>query len=481
MKKLENTYATLPGALFALQHPVPVKKPELILWNHDLALQLNLPFFNYPKEELASIFAGNQLLEGSIPLAQAYAGHQFAHFTMLGDGRAILLGEISDPDGQRYDIQLKGSGVTPYSRGGDGRATLSAMLREYLLSEAVHSLGISTSRSLAVVGTGETVYRLNQEKGAILTRIMKSHIRIGTFQYASHFQSQKVLQALTSYTLQRLYPESADTKNPALSLLSEVMKQQIDLIIEWLRVGFIHGVMNTDNTSISGETFDYGPSAFMNYYSPLATFSSIDQHKRYAFGNQASILQWNLYRLAEALLPLIQEDTHQAIEQANATLEAFSAIYQTKYHQMMKNKLGILDEDDSDKNLIDSLLRWMEKNQADYTNTFVELQNPGLIKSKDFPDPAFEAWKERWLVRIGGENHIPAKSRELMKKYNPSLIPRSNRVEEALSLATDKGDFSLFNQLLESLKQSYTLDTYSPLMEPPSRDFDQRYKTFCNT
>lgn len=478
---LENSYATLPGSLYTLQSPKPVKNPELVLWNSELVHELNLPFHNLSKEELAAIFSGNQNLEGSIRLAQAYAGHQFGHFTMLGDGRALLLGEVIGLDRERYDIQLKGSGVTPYSRGGDGLATLSAMLREYLMSEALYYLGVPSSRSLAVVTTGEPVYRLNQEKGAILTRVMRAHLRIGTFQYASHFQSKEVLQELISYTIQRLYPEITDASNPALSLLAKVMERQIKLIVEWLRVGFIHGVMNTDNTSISGESFDYGPGAFMSYYRPSATFSSIDASKRYAFGNQGPILEWNLYRLAEALLPVIHEESAEAIQLAETTLKPFSAIFQSQYLQMMKNKLGIVGEDKSVTELMERLLRWMEGSQVDYTNTFLELLSPGITHSKDYQDPLLDHWKKDWLRRIQGENELPNESITLMKKNNPSIIPRPNQVEKALSLATERSDFSLFCHLLESIKNSEAGSQYSELMEPPTREYDQRYKTFCNT
>jgi uncharacterized protein YdiU (UPF0061 family) len=480
MKKLENTYATLPETLFTYQKPVPVIKPELILWNSELADSLNIHFQDYSKIDLASIFSGNQLLDGSIPLAQAYAGHQFAHFTMLGDGRAILLGEHIDSKGQSWDIQLKGSGVTPYSRGGDGRATLHAMLREYLFSEAMFYLHIPTSRSLAVVSTGEPVYRLNQEKGAILTRVMKSHIRIGTFQYASHLASKEALEELTAYTIHRLYPQSAQAPNPALSLLSEVMNQQIRLIVDWLRVGFIHGVMNTDNVSISGESFDYGPASFMNYYSPFAATSSIDTHKRYAFSKQPTMLQWNLYRLAEALLPIIHDDSTQAIKLAEEILEPFSNLFESQYLTMLKNKLGILGEEEGDKDLIDRLLRWMESKQADYTNTFVSLIYPRITTQDTDHDSEFEAWRRDWFLRIKGEKGFED-SIDLMELNNPRIIPRSHVVEEALNKATDQGDFTLFTKLLEALQQTYSIKTFSIFMEPPSREFDQRYKTYCNT
>jgi uncharacterized protein YdiU (UPF0061 family) len=480
MKKLENTYATLPGSLFTFQKPVTVIKPELILWNSELSELLNLSIPDSSQTELASTFSGNQLLDGSIPLAQAYAGHQFAHFTMLGDGRAIFLGEHIDSKGQRWDIQLKGSGVTPYSRGGDGRATLHAMLREYLFSEAMFYLHIPTSRSLAVVSTGEPVYRLNQEKGAVLTRVMKSHIRIGTFQYASHLASKKALEELTSYTILRLYPRSVQSPNPALSLLSEVMNQQIRLIVDWLRVGFIQGVMNTDNTSISGESFDYGPASFMNYYSPFATTSSIDTQKRYAFSKQPSMLQWNLYRFAEALLPIIHDDPTKAIKLAEDTLDPFSSLFESQYLTMLKNKLGIFGEDDGDKNLIDRLLRLMESKQADYTNTFVSLMYPGTSNQDTDHDFEFEAWRKDWLFRIEGERGSED-SLHLMELNNPRIIPRSHVVEEALNKAVVEGDFTLFTKLLEALQQTYTLNTFSTFMEPPSREFNQRYKTYCNT
>jgi uncharacterized protein YdiU (UPF0061 family) len=321
--QIENTYAKLPAAFFTLQQPVPVAKPAIVFFNERLANDLGLGFLNEEEENIAGYFSGNKIPEGAQPLAQAYAGHQFGHFTMLGDGRAILLGEQIDPRGKRFDIQLKGSGQTPYSRRGDGRATLYSMLREYLISESMYHLGIPTTRSLSVVSTGEKVYREEVHNGAVLTRTANSHIRVGTFEYARRFCSAEDLRALTNYTIQRHYPEITDTDNPALELLKAVMHKQIDLMVNWMRVGFIHGVMNTDNMSIAGETIDYGPCAFMNAYNPRTVFSSIDTRGRYAFGNQPYIAQWNLTVFASALLPIISENQQKAVDLVKEVIEGF--------------------------------------------------------------------------------------------------------------------------------------------------------------
>jgi len=329
----DNTYLALPGELFTVCPPTPVSQPQLVAFNDSLANELGLSTSNIQPDELADIFSGNVLPEGAASLAQAYSGHQFGHFSRLGDGRALLLGEQITPDGRRYDLQLKGSGPTPYSRRGDGLATLSAMLREYLISEAMHALGIPTTLSLAVVVTGEPVYREQVQPGAVLTRVAKSHIRVGTFEHISQFSSVETLKVFTEYVLKRHYPELLQTENPVLSFLQKVIEKQTDLIVSWMRVGFIHGVMNTDNMAVSGETIDYGPCAFMNAYKPETVFSSIDTGGRYAFGNQPEMALWNLTRLAESLLPLIDTDIKKAIAKAEDVLNSFQHLFEHKLPQ----------------------------------------------------------------------------------------------------------------------------------------------------
>ncbi len=478
---LENSYASLSKKLYTLLHPVPVKKPKLIVFNESLAHSLSLDLSDYSSQELAQIFAGNKIFPGTTPLAQAYAGHQFTHFTTLGDGRAILLGEQVLPNGDRFDIQLKGSGVTPYSRGGDGRATLKSMLREYLMSESLHHLGVSSSRSLAVTCTGEAVYREKKEHGAVLARIMKSHIRIGTFQYVANFLPRQDLQKFTQYCIDRLYPQISSSDNPPLALLEAVMHEQIKLIINWMRIGFIHGVMNTDNTSISGESFDYGPCSFMNYYNPYATFSVIDAYKRYAFHHQPHILLWNLYRFAETLIPLISEDEAKAIDLTYSVLNPYENIFNESYLQMMRNKLGILDKKESDLKLVQDLLQCMYKSQSDYTNTFIELMYPGTLGEPNFYDEDFLSWQTEWKKRVSGANILPPQSLEIMKNNNPILIPRSHRIEQALDQAQEGGNLELFHSLNEDLQNPYDFNGYSQAMDPPSKNFDKNYKTHCNT
>lgn len=467
-----HTYATLPTDFFTALLPEKVKAPKLFCYNHDLAHSLGIQHDDLNQEALAEYFSGNALFDDAYPIAFAYAGHQFGYFNRLGDGRALLLGEIIDPKGKRYDIQLKSSGPTPYSRGGDGRGTLSAMLREYLISEAMFHLGIKTTRSLAVVETGEEVIREKPHRGAILTRVARSHIRVGTFEYAKAYGTQSSRSALLDYTLKREYPHLKDNPHKALAFLHEVMEGQIALIVDWMRVGFIHGVMNTDNMSISCETIDYGPCAFMNVYDPKTVFSSIDKRGRYCFGNQPFIGRWNLSVLADALLPLIDDDPDKAIEMASEVLEEYIPLYEQTYDAMMGKKLGLETVEKEDKELFLALLELMHTQGLDYTNTFALL---GLEDHAPFiaSGNGLKEWYVRWEKRVDDTT----KAKALMRSYNPRVIPRNHLVEEVL-LACQEGNAKPFYTLLEMLKTPY--DSDKALQSIPC-GFDERYKTFCGT
>lgn len=477
--QLDNTYLTLPPGLYSLQGPVPVAKPEIVYFNDSLANDLGLGFLNKEKESIAGYFSGNTIPDGAEPLAQAYAGHQFGHFTMLGDGRAILLGEQVDPGGKRFDIQLKGSGQTPYSRRGDGRGTLYSMLREYLISEAMHHLGIPTTRSLAVISTGEKVYREEIHKGAVLTRTSASHIRVGTFEYVRNFCSPEDLQSLTSYTIQRHYPEITDTDNPALELIKAVMHKQIDLVVNWMRVGFIHGVMNTDNMSIAGETIDYGPCAFMNAYNPKTVFSSIDIHGRYAFGNQPHIAHWNLTVFARSLLPLISENQEKAVQLAQETINGFQHIYTEKWHSMMFGKLGIIHPTDKDKDLVDELLAFMETNSVDYTQVFLDLKDNEERSVPIFKQEEFKHWQQKW-ENAQLRDASKAQALERMDKQNPKVIPHNHWVENVLEAAVE-GNLAPMNQLLGMLSKPYDKHPDGLQFQQKPEGFDEAYQTFCGT
>ena len=477
----DNSYSRLPHAMLSKLVPTPVRKPELVIFNNELSNELGLDFSTINKDNIASLLSGNLLPKGSDAIAQAYAGHQFGHFTILGDGRAIVIGEHITPKNERVDIQYKGSGQTPYSRGGDGRAALGPMLREYIISESMFALNIPTTRSLAVVKTGENVIRETPLPGAILTRIAASHIRVGTFQYAAVSGDLKILKTLVNYTIDRHYPNLRETKNSTLNLLNAVMEKQINLVTNWMRVGFIHGVMNTDNMSISGETIDYGPCAFMNTYKPETVFSSIDHNGRYAYFNQPGITKWNLLKFAETLLPLIDEDQNKAIEAAEHVINNFSLIYEKKWLEMMKKKLGLLGENTQDKNLINNLLLWMNKNKADYTNTFISLMNKNILKEKLFQDKDFLEWYKQWQQRLKINKENIELSLRLMRTNNPLVIPRNHKVEESLEAASNNNDFSLVKNLLQILKNPYEENPIiSDYQKPPlpSKDI---YQTFCGT
>ncbi len=478
---LDNSYADLPESFFTSLNPTPVRSPKLIILNHSLATSLGLNVQKLQSADSVAVFSGNRIPEGASPLAQAYAGHQFEHFTMLGDGRALLLGEQVTPEGERVDIQLKGSGRTPYSRGGDGRAGLGPMLREYIISEAMHALGIPTNRSLAVVTTGESVIRETDQPGAILTRVATSHLRVGTFQYAAKWGTVEELRVLADYTLQRHFPNVVDDDNRYLSLLQEVIKRQAALIAKWQLVGFVHGVMNTDNMSISGETIDYGPCAFMDVYDPATVFSSIDMQGRYAYGNQPPIAGWNLARFAETLLPLLHDDQEQAIKLAQDEISDFAKLYHSHWLAGMRAKLGIFNEEAEDETIIEDLLSMMQKYRADYTNTFVALT---FDKSEDtvlFDTEEFTKWHEQWQARLGRQEESKVSSRDLMQNSNPALIPRNHRVEAALEAAVNQGDYSVMERLLDVLSSPYAHSPAQAEYATPPEPSSRPYRTYCGT
>ncbi len=474
----DNTYSKLSNTFKENIKPTPVHDPELVILNEGLASTLNLDFSKTDKKKLAEIFSGNAIPEETNTIAQAYAGHQFGHFTMLGDGRAVLLGEHLVNNNNRFDIQFKGSGRTSFSRGGDGRAALGPMLREYVISEAINSLNIPTTRSLAVVKTGEKVVRENLLQGAILTRVASSHLRVGTFQYIAATQNIENLNTLVNYTINRHYPEIKTSNSKALDLLNLVMEKQCQLVINWMRVGFIHGVMNTDNMAISGETIDYGPCAFMDHYDPKTVFSSIDKFGRYAFSNQPPITKWNLARFAECLIPLIDKNEDAAIKLATDLIDNFQNIYEDNWLNMIRDKLGLFGEDKNDKKLINDLFNWMEKNKADYTNTFcnlMDINSDEIYKNKDFID-----WKNEWKKRSELNNSTKEKQIKLMKKNNPTVIPRNHKVEEALAEA-DKGSLDKMKKLLAILKNPYDNQNNIEEYQMPAPSNNEKYQTFCGT
>lgn len=477
----DNSYARLPEAFFTNFNPTPVRSPKLVIFNSPLAISLGLTDQTLQSNHGVAVLAGNQIPESASPLAQAYAGHQFGHFNMLGDGRAILLGEQITPQGERFDIQFKGPGRTPYSRGGDGRAGLGPMLREYIISEAMHALGIPTTRSLAVVTTGESVIRETEQPGAILTRVAASHLRVGTFQYAANMGTVEELRALADYTIERHYPEVKADDNRYLSLLRKVIKRQAELIAKWQLVGFIHGVMNTDNMTISGETIDYGPCAFMDVYDPATVFSSIDREGRYAYGNQPYMGGWNLARFAESLLALLQEDQEQAVELAQEAISEFNKLYHKNWFAGMRAKLGIFNEEEQDESLIEDLLSMMQKNRADYTNTFRALtfdkhEDTGLSGTDEF-----KQWNEKWQTRLSTQEESKTSSLELMRNSNPAVIPRNHRVEEALVAAVKDGDYSVMERLLKALSNPYAHSPEQAEYCTLPAESNLPYRTYCGT
>lgn len=478
--RLEQSYAQLPALFHFAIAPTPVQAPRLVILNRRLAERLGLDADALGGHDGAAIFSGNRLPPGSVPLAQAYAGHQFGHFTQLGDGRAILLGEQITPRGERFDIQLKGSGPTPYSRRGDGRAALGPMLREYIISEAMHGLGIPTTRSLAVAATGETVYRESALPGAVLTRVAASHLRVGTFQWAAAAGDEAALRALVDYTIGRHYPELSGAENPARALLDAVIERQASLIARWMMVGFVHGVMNTDNMAISGETIDYGPCAFMDAYDPATVFSSIDRHGRYAYGNQPAIAQWNLTRFAETLLALLDPVEERAVEIATEALGAFSERYQHHWLAGMRRKLGLFTDEAEDLALIETLLAWMQNAKADFTNSFAGLNETRSVDDKNCADEAFTQWHERWVARLARQPQSAVESGELRRANNPAFIPRNHLVENALA-AAQQNDLSVLEQLMEVLVEPYDHERQAPEYRQPDPSGAAGYQTFCGT
>lgn len=475
----DHSYSKLPEALFSPQQPKAFKNASLVIFNHQLAqtLGLNIDAF---EDVAGEVLSGRLLSENAWPIAQAYAGNQFGHFARLGDGRAILLGEHVLSDKQRVDIQLKGAGPTPYSRSGDGLAALAPMLREYLMSEAMHALGVPTTRSLSVVLTGEVVYRSEPLSGAVLARVAASHIRVGTFQYAAAINSPQVLKALADYTIARHFPEIKQQANQYLALLEAVIDKQASLIAQWMQLGFIHGVMNTDNMSIPGETIDYGPCAFMNAYSPKTVFSSIDQQGRYAFGNQPMIGEWNLTRFAESLLSLIDEDQDEAIRLASECLDQYQNKFRCDWLKGMRQKLGLFNAEAEDLSLVEDLLMLMYKHQADYTNTFRHLNQPAKFITTLSGDGGFKNWVTQWHARLSRQPQSEEQVIALMDAHNPVLIPRNHLVEEALEFAS-KGDMQPFHDFLEALARPYAEPTNKKYLVAPDASYDKSYQTFCGT
>lgn len=476
---LESTYAELPEVFFSKLSPTPVNQPEMVIFNQSLADQVGLKLGELSIDERTQFLCGNQIPQGIKPFAQAYAGHQFGNFTILGDGRAIVMGEHLTPSGQRIDLQLKGSGRTPYSRGGDGRAALGPMLREYIISEAMHALGIPTTRSLAVVSTGEKVFRETELPGAVLARIAGSHIRVGTFEFASLQQDKRITEALLDYMIDRHFPEIEGKENKVLAVIEAVIDQQAALISHWMRVGFIHGVMNTDNMALSGETIDYGPCAFMDTFAPDTVFSSIDHRGRYAYANQPYIAQWNIARLAESLLPLIDGKREEVIATVEDLLNSFEQVYKSKWLTMMGSKLGLTEVSIKDEKLITDLLDWMHKNSADFTNTFRDLCKK-LPAGELYESETFQNWFARWQNRLKKEKQELETSYVLMRSLNPAVIPRNHKVEEALQ-AGEKGDFDPLHALLHAIDKPYQDDEHLLPYQSPPRPEEKVLQTFCGT
>ena len=473
----DNSYARLPESFFSLQEPTSLKSPKLVLFNEKLASLLGLSTEALKSATGVQILSGATKAPGGILLAQAYAGHQFSHFTMLGDGRAVTIGEQITPTGQRYDLQLKGSGRTPYSRGGDGKATLGPMLREYLISEAMAGLKIPTTRSLAVVTPGEEVYRERLLPGAILTRVAKSHLRVGTFQYAASRGNDQELKILADYAIERHYPEMLHEPHRYLAFYRSVIQAQARLVAQWMLVGFVHGVLNTDNVTISGETIDYGPCAFMDSYDPATVFSSIDHYGRYAYGNQPKITSWNLARFAETLLPLLDSDREKARDLAQAELGKFFTYYEEHYLAGMRQKLGLQGAQDGDQDLVHDLLQLMQESKADYTNTFLDLTFRRFDDNELYRLDPFVEWRRRWEERLGPWDE----AQRGMKESNPAIIPRNHQVEEALRQAVQRGDYSPLKRLLAVLEDPFAHSPQQAEYAKPPEPTAVPYRTFCGT
>jgi uncharacterized protein YdiU (UPF0061 family) len=483
-----SSYAGLPERFFARVAPTPVAEPGLVKFNHALAADLNLRA-GLDTEALASLFSGNVLLPGAVPIAMAYAGHQFGHFVpQLGDGRAILLGEMCDRAGVRRDIQLKGCGRTPYSRSGDGRAALGPVLREYLVSEAMHALGVPATRALAAVATGESVRREALMPGAILTRVAASHVRVGSFEYFAARGDVAAIQILADYVIERHYVHVAQRSAPYLALLAEVVSRQASLIAAWMHVGFIHGVMNTDNMAVSGETIDFGPCAFVDAYDPAAVFSSIDERGRYAYANQPHAAAWNLARFAETLLPIIDKEPGRAIELASEVVSRFTAQFADRWLTGMRRKLGLSANEEGDRALADDLLDAMHRHQADFTLTFRGLcdaaaENPDETRVRGLFGDArdYNHWAQRWRERLARESITPRARADAMRQVNPAYIPRNHRVEQMIVAAVERGDFAPFEELLAVLSQPYQEQPAFTAYADPPQPNERVLQTFCGT
>ena len=483
----DNTYARELEGFYVPWKAAQVAQPTIVKFNRALAQELGLDADVLDSEEGARIFAGNEIPEGAAPLAQAYAGHQFGGFVpQLGDGRALLLGEAIDRNGHRRDIQLKGSGPTPFSRAGDGRAALGPVLREYLIGEAMHALGIPTTRVLAAVLTGEPVFRESALPGAILTRVAASHIRVGTFQFFAARGEEAKVRRLADYVIDRHYPELKDDANPYLGLLERVCDRQAALVANWMHVGFIHGVMNTDNMAISGETIDYGPCAFMDHYDPATVFSSIDTHGRYAYANQPRIAHWNLARFGETLLSVIDDDRNRAIARATGIVNAFPEQYERQWLKGMRAKLGLVNEEEADLNLATGFLTAMEGKKVDYTLAFRYLADAALGQEERmralFADPsAYDLWSGHWRARLAREAVLPLVRAQAMRRVNPAFIPRNHRVEEALSAAVERADYAPFETLLNILSRPFDDQPEFAAFAEPAPEGRGCYQTFCGT
>jgi len=480
-----NSYASLDNIFYEKIRPVPVREPRLFLWNAALAKELMIPHaLQEDKPALAQVFSGNELLPGSEPIAIAYAGHQFGHFVpRLGDGRAHLLGEVLDQRGQRWDIQLKGSGPTSFSRGGDGRCALGPAVREFIMSEAMYALGVPTTRSLAVVTTGEAVYRKTTLPGAVVTRVASSHLRVGTFQFFAARQDHETLRSLADYTILRHYPVlKEEGSNRYVLLVKEVMEKLIQLVVQWMRVGFIHGVMNTDNTSLAGETIDYGPCAMMGIYDPRTVYSSIDTVGRYAFGNQPEILQWNLARFAECLLPLINADANKAIDKLGPVLSAFTDRFQSAYMKMMGKKLGLTSPETDHENLIVSILERLKERRMDYTLSFDLLtkslsSESAASKAKNELGQCFDLWQKQ----IEDQEVSAQEVQQMMRQHNPVVIPRNHHMEAVIKDCEQSGNITLAEDFLQVLRSPYEEGEQTSCYQDPPGDGDENYQTFCGT
>ncbi|MCH2170044.1 YdiU family protein [Myxococcota bacterium] len=486
----ENSYARLPERFFERLPPTPVAEPGLIRLNNALADHLGLDSESLTAPTGIEVLAGNRLPAGAEPLAMAYAGFQFGNWVpQLGDGRAILLGEVIDRDGVRRDIQLKGAGPTPFSRRGDGRAALGPVLREFVLGEAMAALGVATTRSLAAVTTGERVVRETHLPGAVLTRVAQSHIRVGTFQFFAARQDLDAIQLLADHVIARHYPEAAESADPHLALLQAVTNRQAELIASWQLIGFIHGVMNTDNTSVAGETIDYGPCAFMDHYHPETVYSSIDQRGRYAYCNQPHIAQWNLAGFAESLLPLMGEDQDAAVARATEVIQSFSERFNAAQNSGWRRKLGLARTQPKDTELVEDLLARMADNHADFTSTFRSLCDVESTSSERdesirrlFDDPAaIDEWMARWRQRLQFETRSDEDRGQAMRAVNPAFIPRNHLVEEVISAAVDQGDFSPFHRLVDVTASPYGDPSGHEQFTVPPRPDQVVHQTFCGT